>query len=207
MTTLSYELFYNKLQNLLQRQQYPQMQYPHELQLRYMLDWTFNDCIFSRLQHQWKMTPLKCLQSHSKYSGHNSQLFCLLWCLTDWLASLAFRAAKWRANNFGKWCCLTQLTLWIAPPYLECFKRNGLFLCRGMSDKLRTNSPHTSLHFNKVVLVFCFSRENFFVKRVFDFIWSLLVSTLKMSALWRQNLQIIYFLLHKSHQEIALLWL
>ena len=59
--------------------------------------------------------------------------------LTDWLASLAFRAAKWRANNFGRWSYLTQLTLGIAPPSLQYFNRNSLILsilCRWMSDKV-----------------------------------------------------------------------
>ena len=53
--------FYNKLQNLLQRQQYPQMQYPHELQLGCMPDLRFDDYILSRLRHQQEMTPHKCL--------------------------------------------------------------------------------------------------------------------------------------------------
>ena len=59
--------------------------------------------------------------------------------ITDWLASLAFRAAKWRANNFGSWSCLTQLTLGISPPSLQCFNRNGIILSilsKGMLDKV-----------------------------------------------------------------------
>ena len=56
--------------------------------------------------------------------------------LIDWLTSLAFRAA----NNLGRWNCLTQLMIGIAPPSLQYFKMKCLILpilCRaGMTDKV-----------------------------------------------------------------------
>ena len=165
----------------------------YELQFRFMPDLRFDDCILSRLQHQWEMTPYKCLQSSSKYSGNDSQLFCLIWLISK----LGFQGSKMKSKPFWQ---ITQLTLGIAPLSLQCFNRNAFILsilCRGVSDKVhilkksRTNLFCISLHFNKVVIVFCFSWDDFFEDFFSnEFIWSLIVSTLKMSTLWRQNFQI-----------------
>ena len=144
------------------------MQYLYKLQLGCMPDLRFDDCILSRLQYQWEMTLHKCLQSHSKYSGHDSCFIC--YDANRLISKLGFQGSKmWRANNFGRWSRLTQLMLGIIPPSLQCFNRNGLILsilCRGMSKcpfKKNWEQNHPILLYisTKLLIVFCFSWNNF----------------------------------------------